>query len=277
MGEVNSIIKKILILGGSGLLGTSIINEMINYKQFEVYSTYYQNPILIQDRSYMLNIEDEDNISSILKTLNPHIVVSCLRGNFCKQLTAHIKIAEYLKESHGKLYFFSTTNVFDNDLSKPHNEDDSPNSHTEYGLYKIECEKKILEILHDNACIIRIPQVWGKSSPRMNDLLSLLYSNKDIIVYPNYFYNTSTDVMIAKQLCYMINNNLTGLYHLTSDDVVNHKEFYNELIIKLGFKNARINENFEEKGCFALLSKRNEEFPNQLRLTNKSVINYLTK
>lgn len=268
---------KILILGGSGLVGTAVTNEMSKYNQFDVYPTYLKTPILSnQDKSFKLNINDEDNISSILDAVNPHIVVSCLRGDYNKQLIAHVKIAQYLKENNRKLYFFSTGNVFDNDLSKPHYEDDLPNSHTDYGQYKIECEKKISEILRDDACILRIPQVWGKSSPRMKELLSSLHNTKDIIVYPKIFYNTNTDVIIAKQLCYIINNNLKGIFHLASEDAVNYKDFYKDLITGTGFKNPKIVENFEEEGHFALLSKRNDEFPIQLRFTNKSVINYLT-
>lgn len=267
---------KILILGGSGLVGRAVINEMNKYNQFEIYSTYFKNPILLnQEKNFKLDIEDSDNISSILNTLKPNIIVSCLRGDFNKQLIAHIKAAEYLKENGGSLYFFSTTNVFDNDLSKPHYEDDLPNSHTDYGQYKIECEKKMPEILHDNACILRIPQVWGKSSPRMCELLNSLNNNKDIIVYPKLYHNTNTNVMIARQLCYIINNNLKGIFHLVSEDIINYKDFYKELITGLGFKNARIEEKFEEEGYFALLSKRNNEFPKQLRVTNKAVINYL--
>lgn len=199
-----------------------------------------------------------------------------MRGDLCKQLTTHINIAEYLKRNDGNLYFFSTANVFDNDLSKPHNEYDLPNSNTEYGMYKIECEKKLLEILHDNVSILRIPQAWGKHSPRMKELLSSIHNNEDIHVYPNFFMNTNTDAMIAKQLCYIINNKLAGLFHLTSDDIANHKEFYSELIISLGFENVKIIDSIAEKECFALSSKRMDEFPKHLRLTNKSVINYLT-
>jgi dTDP-4-dehydrorhamnose reductase len=230
---------------------------------------------LNQDKSLKLNIQDEYNISSILNTLKPQIIISCLRGDFNKQLILHVKTAEYLRENGGSLYFFSTTNVFDNDLSKPHYEDDLPNSHTDYGQYKIECEKKISEILHDNACILRIPQVWGKSSPRMKELLSSLHSNKDIIVYPKFYCNTNTDVMIARQLCCIINNNLKGIFHLVPEDIINYKDFYKELMTGLGFRNANIEENSEEEGYFALLSKRTNEFPEQLRFTNKSVIDYL--
>lgn len=268
--------NKILILGGSGLVGTAVIDGMIKYNQFDVYSTYFRNPIILnQGKCFNLNIEDEDSISSILNTLKPQFIISCLRGDFNKQLIAHIKIAEYLKENDGRLYFFSTTNVFDNDFSKPHYEYDLPNSHTDYGQYKIECEKKISEILHDNACILRIPQVWSKGSLRMKELLNSLHSNKDIIVYPKFYCNTNTNVMIARQLCYIIGNNLKGIFHLVSEDIINHKDFYKELTTGLGFRNARIEENFEEEGYFALLSKRINEFPKRLRFTNKSVINNL--
>lgn len=268
--------NKVLILGGSGLVGKAVINEMNKYNQFEVYSTYYQNPILLnQEKSFKLDIADSYNIINILNTLQPNIVVSCLSGDFNSQLTVHIKVAEYLKENGGSLYFFSTTNVFDSDFSRPHTEHDFTNSQTDYGQYKIECEKKMTEILDDYTCILRLPQVWGKNSPRMSELLNSSNNNKDIIVYPKLFHNINTDVMIARQLCHIIRNNLKGIFHLVSENIVNYKDFHDELITKLGVSDVKIKENFEEEGYFALLSKRNNEFPKQLRFTTKEVINYL--
>lgn len=275
--EGGVVMTKILILGGSGLIGKAVINELNKYNQFDTYSTYFQNQTpLNEDRSFKLNIEDEDNINSILNTLNPNIIVSCLRGNFNKQLIAHIKIAEYLNKNGGKLYFYSTTNVFDNDLSRPHYEDDLPNSRTDYGQYKIKCEAKITDILQDDACILRIPQVWGKDSPRMKHVKELLSNNKKVIVYPQLFLNSNTDVMIAKQTSYIINHNLKGIFHLAAEDIINFKDFHYELIKELGFSNASLEENFEEKGYFALLSKRSSELPENLRLINKLAIKYLT-
>jgi len=143
-------------------------------------------------------------------TLKPQSVISCLRGDYNKQLILHTKIAEYLKETDGRLYFLSTTNVFDNDLSKPHYEDDLPNSCTDYGQYKIECEKKIIETLHDNACILRLPQVWGKDSPRMKHLLKSLTNNEKIVVCPKLFFNTNTDIVIAKNGVCVVMERKTG-------------------------------------------------------------------
>ena len=267
---------KVLVLGGSGLVGKAIIAELNKCKEFETYATYFQIPIpLNQNRIVKLDIEGVDNINSILNTIEPDIIISCLRGNYDKQLILHTKIAKYLKKSNGRLYFCSTTNVFDNDLTKPHYEDDLPSSFTDYGKFKIDCEKRITEILDDNACILRLPQVWGKDSPRMKELLKSLTNNEKIIIYPKLILNTITDVVIASRVSYIIQHNLKGIFHLVADDTINYKDLYNELIMGLGFNNVDMEENFEEEGYFAILSKRNNEFPEQLGLTNKSVITYL--
>lgn len=109
----------------------------------------------------------------------------------------------------------------------------------------------------------------------MRDLLQSLNINEKILIYPKLYINTNTDLIIAKKVSYKIEYNLKGIFHLVTEDVVNYKDFYNELIIGLGFNNARLVDNFEEEGYFALLSKRGNEFPNELKLTNQSVINYL--
>ena len=270
------IMNKVLVMGGSGLVGKAIMSEINKYKEFQIYATYFKSTIpLNQNRCFKLNIEDSDNINSILNILKPQNIISCLRGDYDKQLVLHTKVAEYLNRSGGRLYFCSTSNVFDNDSSKPHYEDDLPNSCTDYGQYKVECEKKITEILHDNACILRLPQVWGKDSPRMRQLVKALTINDKVIAYPKLVFNTITDVMIAKKIYYIMEHELKGNFHLVAEDVSNHKEFYNKFITGLGFNNERVEENLKEEGYFALLSKRNNEFPEWLRLTNKSVINYL--
>jgi len=269
--------ENVLVLGGSGLIGKAIINELNNKSEFEIYATYFQSlPPLGLERSIKVDVDNLEDISNMLKKVKPQSVISCLRGNFNSQLNFHKKVAEYLKENNGKLYFFSTTNVFDNDLSKPHYEDESPNSCTDYGRYKLACEESMRDILNDNACILRIPQVWGKNSPRMKELLHATNNNGKITVYPKLYINTNTDVFIAKQLCYIIEHKLSGIFHLAAEDVVGFKEFYNELIKRLGLSNVDILESNEEQGTFALLSKRSNEFPSELRTKNKSVIEYLT-
>ncbi|ADZ19570.1 dTDP-4-dehydrorhamnose reductase [Clostridium acetobutylicum] len=265
-------------MGGSGLVGSAIINQFAGDTAFHIYATYFTNQIKYNTKgNFKLNIDDLNTLKHLLKKINPEIVISCLRGDFKKQLLTHIRAGEFLRTNGGKLYFFSTTNVFDGNLNTPHFEDDIPISQTNYGKYKIACENKLIKILDDNCCILRIPQVWGKTSKRMANLLNSLENNEEITLYPKLFINTTIDVIIAKQLYYIINHNLRGIFHLTSRDIVNYKSFYIELIKRLGFSNTKISDNFEDTGYFSILSKRTNEFPSNLSITNNYVIDYLTK
>ena len=268
--------ERVLILGGSGLVGTAVIREMENDGRFDVFSTYHSHPEgLNPGRDLPLDVEDPESIGRALQAAQPDLVVSCLRGDFARQLEVHQRAAEYLNGHGGRLCFFSTTNVFDNDLKRPHTESDLPDAQTEYGRFKAECERRLCAVLGDCACFLRLPQVWGKDSPRLRTLLSALRSQAEIVVYPNLFHNTNTDVMIAKQLCYIITHQMTGIFHLAAEDFVNYKAFYVELAAKLGFPDAVLKEEMEEAGIFALLSERSSEFPEALRITNQGVIHDL--
>ncbi len=267
--------NNVLILGGSGFLGEAIIEELSKNKEFDIYSTYFKNSTnLSKDKNLKLNVDDEENICSILEYSKPKIVISCLRGDYKKQLILHKKVAEYLKKTNGKLYFMSTINVFDSDFSRAHYEEDLKKASSDYGKYKEECEENMIKILKDNVCILRLPQVFGKDSPRMKGLLNLLNKNEKVVVWPELYFNTITDELIAKQLSYIIKKNLKGIFHLTSEDIVNYKDFYKSLISKLGFNDAKIEDSLEAKGTFALLSNRYNEFPGELRVTNKLVLEH---
>lgn len=267
---------KVLILGGSGLLGTAFIGELNRHSEYRVHATYFDIPLLLNyDRSYKLSIEDPANLCGILDAVKPHSVVSCLRGDFNKQLALHARVAEYLRKTGGRLYFLSTVNVFDSDRRRPHDEGDAPDSCTDYGQYKIACEKSMTGILRENACILRLPQVWGAGAPRLNQLLRSLQNEERIVVYPKLFFNATTDVMVAKQLRYIMEHRLTGIFHLAAEDVVSHRDFYKGLITGLGFSQAEIKETLAEEGYFALASRRKGEFPGGLRLTNQAVIDYV--
>ncbi len=254
----------VIVLGGSGLLGKAMIKELNQYQDFRTYGTHLANPTgLTPERSLRLDIGDLAGLRAILTTLWPDLVISALRGDFGQQLVFHGEIADYLKENGGRLYFFSTANVFDNDLTKPHDEDDLPNSRSEYGQFKITCERRLVELLGDKACILRLPQVWGKHSQRLDSLRKSLKNNEKIAVYPNLFISAISDQFAAEKAVYIIRHNLKGIFHLAAEDIVNHRDFYTQLIAGLGYNQPVLEENPDESGYFALVSKRNNEFPSK--------------
>jgi len=277
-GEVNSDCKvKILIFGISGTLGEALAKELMKDDKFDIYGTYYENrPELLQDKTFQFDMGNPEELEIILTQIKPDVTVSAIRGDFDKQLIFHEKLAGYLKKNNGKLYFCSTANVFDEDPSKPHYEDDICSSITDYGLFKIECEKLLKGILEDNLSTVRFSQIWGKDSPRMKTLLEKLENKEIIEAYTNVYMNRATDTMLAKQMHYLIKNNITGTFHLGTEDLMSDMDFISALVEKLGYKDVKIEEiAMEDKYYLAVLSKENI-FPEDLRFNNIDVIEELT-
>jgi dTDP-4-dehydrorhamnose reductase len=271
-------LEKVLILGASGLVGRALINEL--KEDFDVYGTYSTSPLssLSEGKSFQLEVQQIEKMSQLIGSIKPDIVISCLRGNFDHQLQFHKELALALRNNQSRLYFFSTTNVFDGDFSKPHTETDQPISESDYGKFKIECEKMLKEILADRAMIIRIPAIWGRNSPRWNSLIESINENKRIDLYSNLVYSNLSDVQLARQLRYIIENKLKGTFHLTSEDLINERQFFEQMIEALSGEKSILQYSFfqgnEHTHYFALQSTR-EDLPGSLQMTNRDIISYL--
>lgn len=268
--------ERVLVLGASGLVGNALIQELRT--DYDVYGTYNRNMNQIpKDKAYKLQVEDRDSIDKILEDCNPSIVISCLRGDFDNQLLIHEKVAKYLTLKGGSLYYCSTANVFDAKTDSPKYERDVAGAESDYGRFKIDCENLLESIMKkDNLSILRLPMIWGKDSIRLNDLKDKLQKNEDIDVYNNLYITNNTDVMLAKQIRYIIANKLYAKFHLATRDVVNHQDFMLQLIKQLGYSNPKIKEDTldGEKYYLAVVSNRTD-IPEEYSVTNKEIIDYL--
>ena len=197
--------KKVLVLGGSGYIGHAIIQTLAKDPQWNLYTTYNSSPSPLEAaKSIKLDLDHLEGFIENYKTLSPDITISCIRGDFDLQLRLHQEMADALKENNGIIYFFSTANVFDQDNSKAHVESDQTCSISPYGLFKINCENLLQKILGSRTCIIRLPQVWGKQAPRLNQLKEAEQKKSEITVYPNLTISTTTDQIIATCVAYLL-------------------------------------------------------------------------
>ncbi|MGL4740284.1 MAG: NAD-dependent epimerase/dehydratase family protein, partial [Sarcina sp.] len=129
--------NKILILGASGLVGNAIVKELNN--NFIVYGTYYSKFIKCLDKTKQIKFDLNEfyKILDILKIINPDIIISSLCGDYDKQLLLYKELESYLEKTNKKFILCSSANVYDNDLSKIHFENDEVNSNSDYGYFKI--------------------------------------------------------------------------------------------------------------------------------------------
>ncbi|MCR8643833.1 sugar nucleotide-binding protein [Paenibacillus sp. N1-5-1-14] len=269
--------QKVVVLGASGLVGSAIVEACKG--DYDVYGTYYSKLAgLPAHRQCKLDVNQYEDCLEWIRNTEPDIVISCMRGDYTKQLEFHRDLALQLNETNSRLYYFSTTNVFDGDYSSHHAETDIPISQTDYGKFKITCEQVLQGLLGDRAIIIRIPAIWGKHCPRLDAIYSSMKTIEPIVVYADLECDNLLDVDLAKQLRYVIDHALTGVFHLTSTDMMTHAQWYEQLISKLSgnlevLQYNRVGDT-QDRYYFGLITERSD-MPDFLRSTSEQMIAYL--
>ena len=266
--------KKILILGASGLIGYALCETLSQNEDYQVFGTYCSNKRK-PDRTMMvkLDIAHEDAIIHVLETVEPDVVISSLRGDFIYQLEAHRRMAEFLKESGGRLYYLSSANVFDAFTNKAHVESDETGSISEYGQFKIRCEKMLHQIMGPSVTLLRLPMTFGKDSDRLKTIKDGLTKGNSLVIYRDYYLNLHSDRLLAEQIAFLVDNHAEGILHLGSHDVVGYDEAMALLLKQLGFDNPRFQfERIQDQPYYMALTTEKNLLPVDLMCSAEQVI-----
>lgn len=215
---------KILILGDTGLVGKALVNHF--KKNNEVIGLSRRH--LKEDYEHLQYDLESESIMPILTEKKPDLIISCSRGEFEDQLKCHEEIVKYAKENDTIVCFYSTANVFDGEGDAVKYETSERFAHSEYGLYKIGVEEMIETL--DKGIIIRLPMVFAKESPRM-EMLQMAKRESETLETPNPVYLTAilTDQVVEMQQ-YVLDNNLSGIFHFSSSDVILMKDLYTRIL-----------------------------------------------
>nr|WP_299339632.1 sugar nucleotide-binding protein [Allomuricauda sp.] len=265
--------KKILVLGASGFIGNAIYKELHSY--FDTYGTYYSNKSFADNGQFYRYDLQEDDIFQVLEKVRPDLIISALRGNFSAQIQAHQHIIEYLLKSNAKLFFISSANVFDAYSKFPSYEMDKTLSESIYGRLKIKIENMLMRIPKDKTAILRVPMVFGNTSPRIREIKSYLENKEPIEVFPNLIINVTNDDRLTQQIHYLINRDKSGIFHLGSEDLIQHEEFIKEIIRKMGNYHPILKRVYttNEDRYLAALPKQNL-LPKNLRIGYQEIIDH---
>ena len=258
--------KKVIVLGSSGHIGQAVFHKLS--ESYEVYGSYCSNPPEDLEHRIYCNIADT-SFFNCLEQLNPEYVISSLRGAFEEQNQFHDLLSKYIrKEKERRLIFISTANVFDHDLSKPHFESDSLDAQSDYGRYKADCEKHLMEVCGEQCIIIRIPAVWGIECPRIRQLKQ----SHSLDTVTNIAVNITSDTRIAECIHYIIQQNMTGIFHIGTVDFIDYYELQKLVCQRLDIKGPEFKvETADEKGYQVLFSQR-EDMPARFRHTVEDVL-----
>ena len=266
--------KKILILGGSGFIGNSIYKELCPY--FKTFATYNSARRSFEKNQHFLRYNmEEDDVYALLKTIQPDIVISAVRGNFAAQIQAHQHITEYIEDHDCRLFFISSANVFDAYSKYPSYENDKTLSESIYGRLKIRIENMLLRLPKEKMALLRVPMVFGNTSTRIKEIKNNILSNEPIDVFPNLIMNVTNDDKLSQQIHYLINRNKCGIFHLGSKDLVHHEEFIKEITDRIGTFNPIYKRNFttNDERYLAVLPRTNK-LPKNLQFSYQDIIDH---
>ena len=220
--------KRILILGGSGFIGQALYRELCPY--FATYATYCSHKGFVHNQQFFSFNAEQEGLEHLLAEVRPQLIISALRGNFDTQLEVHAFLIDYIAKTNCRLFFLSSANVFDAFHHYPSYEYDKTYSESVYGRFKIKIESQLLRLSPAKYVIARLPMIFGQQSPRTAAIDKALQLQTPIEVFPNTIINVNSIQLLTRQIHYMINRKLTGVFHLGSTDLISHFDFIQEVV-----------------------------------------------
>ena len=267
--------KRILILGASGFLGNALYKELNSY--YDTFGTYFTKKGFSKNQHFFYFDVEEGGIESIIKEVKPKLIISALRGSFDSLIEIHKLLIDLVDRSNCRLIFLSSANVFDTFEHFPSYEYDKTLSESIYGRFKIKIENDLLRLPTTKYVLVRLPMVFGNHSPRIQEMDEAMKTKKYIEVFPNTIINVNNDIKLSQQIHFIINQQLTGIFHLGSTDLIHHFDFIKLIVQKRYQRKALFKQVFStnQMRYLAVLAKENK-LPKNLLFSYTEVLDDLT-
>ncbi len=269
--------NKILILGASGFIGNKIYKELLPY--FDVYGTYATSSPELEENQVMFSFQiEKDSIADLLNHIQPNFIISCLRGESNLQIKKHKAIIEHVSRTkYCKIIYLSTVNVFDAKEKYPSYENDVLSAKSDYGKMKHTIEKIISKLPKSKYLILRLPIVLGVNSPRIKQLKEASKNKSEFEIYPNLIISVTSAAKLVQQVHYIINKNLSGIFHLASNNIIHHAELFEEITKKLKLQNIIFKQiYFSEHDTYLAILPKYNPLPKNYQITIEEVIENCT-
>lgn len=238
--------KKVLLFGGAGLVGSGI-------KQ--LLSDRYQ---IIAPTHAEVDVTKKDHVTRIIEQIHPETIIYAIGLSSVDKAEQEPELAYLLNAkipaliakravSFGiPILYFSSDAVFDGTMgNRPYKETDKANTISVYGKSKLMGEQMVMNISDQNYVARLIMPYSTIPSKRKNFVSTLLdafrqeekiYGIRDQVINPIYIND------IAESVHALIKNCASGIYHLGATDFVTNIEFIRKLAIIFNFNENLIRE-----------------------------------
>ena len=221
--------KKILITGGNGQLGSELRVLSKKYSQFEwIFTDYIE-----------LDLCDLDNLESTVAKINPQIIINCAAHTAVDKAESELRLSDVLNhksvailakwsfENNCQFIHVSTDYVFDGTASKALTEIAQPNPINVYGITKLAGEQACLRE-NPNAIIIRTSWVYSSFGNNFVKTMSRLMQERDSLNVVNDQIGSPTYAAdLAQAIMTILNHDnwQAGIYNFSNEGEISWYEF----------------------------------------------------
>ncbi len=246
--------KKIIIFGGTGLLGTNIVYNL--EKKYKIFVNFYNKKFFSKYLNYIKIIDNKKiNISEIkrkIDEIDPSLIINCAANTdleFCEQKPNETEFANIvLPDILSKISFekkiqfihFSTDHLYSG-LKKFKNEKDKTFLLNNYAKQKFIAEKKILQN-NKNSLIIRT-NFFGHTideKKSISNLINSLKKREKIKLDDNYYFTPIYTFVLIDLLKKLIRKKSRGIFNLVGDERISKYKFGLLIANILNIKNPNI-------------------------------------
>jgi len=253
-------LKKICVVGASGLVGQNLIKKI---QEFDIIGTFNNTPVNLENTPVIqLDVTKYENCEQILK-FHPDFIINATAisdVDYCEKFkekaysvnVSGVKnLVKIAKKLQCKLIQISTDGIFSG-RNESYIEDDLPNPVNYYGQTKLESENEVKNLSDHLIC--RTNLLYGYvSQTKLNErsnyskptnfvlwVLSELNKKNHIKIVNDQLSNPTLVDNFSKIIQLSLKKNLVGVFHTTDLTCISRFEFAKKIATKFGYSESLI-------------------------------------
>lgn len=240
---------KLLIIGASGVLGSSLYGSAIE-KRWNVLGTYYSREC---EGLYCFRLEDRKSIAGLFNFFRPEVVIlagGITNVDLCEarpklaekvNINGTLEVAKRAKRFNARLVYLSTDYIF-NGEDGPYGESDSPSPINVYGRTKAEAENIARSVLKDSL-IVRTSQLYGYDCQKKNFAVKVILSlsnNKDVHAADDFYSTPTYTRTLSEFIIGLIEKRSSGVFNIAGKDFLDRYSYVSKISDVFGLNKSYI-------------------------------------